>query len=468
MVESEGVMALFTAASKHFVKTAGNASLHSVPDLNSAERCKTLCLVYRKTSFWPWKKAKIKPTLVTLNDILEKQIDTAPFVTTEVLAEGYKDTPSFNADGSIGTKIATELDLDLSTTNKFSLKVDFGDISKTDVKWESLERALAISKVNLDHEIFQELKQKKRTSLCIVLESLACKKDGTLDETSDIKGTGSVSGTAPKVSTVSVDVHAKGDVESTTHFAYTIPSNTVIAFSCTKFDVSDQGILSMHVGVDRVDNIEANVALNVDRSAQIKAELAPLMSAKKFPEIKSALLDILKTPQCVEEFLELVSTAYCMIEEKTNFALPAKDISEKFSNVKGWKTFLELIGFSIPETLEGSKIEFPRKDPEKIIHGCWALLEALSDLPDNDINLLLQCKKENKESLLHAISNTMLGKNTTNADIGKLLDTESNEKELLTSLGLVVVDGENGKYLEEKWHSSHKIIDAYAAVFSLL
>ena len=79
--------------------------------------------------------------------------------------------------------------MDLSTTNKFSLKVDFGDISKTDVKWESLERALAISKVNLNHEIFQELKQKKRTSLCIVLESLACKKDGTLDETSDMKGT---------------------------------------------------------------------------------------------------------------------------------------------------------------------------------------------------------------------------------------------------------------------------------------
>ena len=48
--------------------------------------------------------------------------------------------------------------------------------------------------------------------------------------------------------------------------------------------------------------------------------------------------------------------------------------------MKGWKTFLELIGFSIPETLEGSKIEFPRKDPEKIIHGCWALLEALSGI----------------------------------------------------------------------------------------
>ena len=119
-------------------------------------------------------------------------------------------------------------------------------------------------------------------------------------------GTGKVSGTAPKVSTVSVDVHMQGDVEKTTHFAYTIPSNTVIAFSCTKFDISEQGILTMHVGVDKVDNIDANVVLNVDRSAQIKAELAPLMSAKKFSEIKSALLDILKTPQCVEEILELV------------------------------------------------------------------------------------------------------------------------------------------------------------------
>ena len=69
---SVDLMALFTAASKHFVKAAGSSSLHNVPDLNSADRFKVLCLVYRKTSFWPWKKPKIKPTLVTLNDVLQK------------------------------------------------------------------------------------------------------------------------------------------------------------------------------------------------------------------------------------------------------------------------------------------------------------------------------------------------------------------------------------------------------------
>ena len=78
--------------------------------------------------------------------------------------------------------------MDLTTTDKFSLNVNFGDISKTEVNWESLEKALANSIVNVNHEIFKEMRQTKRTSLCVVLESLACKKDGTLDEESDLKG----------------------------------------------------------------------------------------------------------------------------------------------------------------------------------------------------------------------------------------------------------------------------------------
>ena len=34
----------------------------------------------------------------------------------------------------------------------------------------------------------------------------------------------------------------------------------------------------------------------------------------------------------------------------------------------------------IPEDLQGGRIEFPKDDPEKLIHGCWALLEALSGM----------------------------------------------------------------------------------------
>ena len=54
--------------------------------------------------------------------------------------------------------------------------------------------------------------------------------------------------------------------------------------------------------------------------------------------------------------------------------------SEQFSGVNGWKNVLELLGFMIPETTGDGKIEFPRNDPEKLIHGSWALLEALSGI----------------------------------------------------------------------------------------
>ena len=62
----------------------------------------------------------------------------------------------------------------------------------------------------------------------------------------------------------------------------------------------------------------------------------------------------------------------------------------------------------------------------------------------------------------------MLEKETAYADIGKIIDAESNEKEFLLNLGLVVIDGDKGKCLKGKWNSHHKIIDAYTAVFVLL
>ena len=62
----------------------------------------------------------------------------------------------------------------------------------------------------------------------------------------------------------------------------------------------------MHVSVDKVDNIEAKVAENIDRLAQIKNELLPIVSSKKFQDMKSLLRELLHYPNCLEELLELV------------------------------------------------------------------------------------------------------------------------------------------------------------------
>ena len=62
----------------------------------------------------------------------------------------------------------------------------------------------------------------------------------------------------------------------------------------------------------------------------------------------------------------------------------------------------------------------------------------------------------------------MAGKDTPYSEVGKILEADSNEKEFLTNLGFVILEGTNGKCLKAKWHSHHKIIDAYIAVFALL
>jgi len=65
-------MSVFQYAVKQVAKSSGNASLHPVPDLNSANHCQTLYLVKRRTSFWFWKKAKMIPTQITVQDLFEE------------------------------------------------------------------------------------------------------------------------------------------------------------------------------------------------------------------------------------------------------------------------------------------------------------------------------------------------------------------------------------------------------------
>lgn len=470
---TEQNMALYAAASKHFVKSAGNASLHYVPDLNSADRLKPLCLVKRKKSFWLWKKPKIVPTMLTLNDVLQKPIDASKFTSTDTVISAYKDTPSFSIDGDIGAKIATQLDIDLSMTDKFSLNVDFGDISKTEVNWQQLEKCLSLVKIKSDHVLFKELQQQHRTSLCIVLESLACKAEGPLAEESDQTEKAKASAKIPKVTAVSVDVHMQGDAEQKSHHSYTIPAGTVIAFSCTKLDIDESGIMRMHIGVDKMDNSDAQEDLTSSSKdkfeQQVASELESLLKSKKFPGLKKAFMEVLQTPKSLNSLLGLISTASCLVSEQKSLSLSFDNISESMGEAKGWKLLLELLGFTIPESAaKGSEIEFPKEDPEKLIHAFWALIEAASDLQEQEIRALLKCDSNNAEVLLEILSNAIQGKDTPYSVVSKLMQTETSEKQFLKSMRFEVVTSSAGKGLSLKWNSHGAARDAYTMVYALL
>ena len=136
-------MSLFKECTKYVVKSAGSETLHHVTDLNSAEYFDTFCLVKRKKSFWFWKKDKNIPTQVKLDDVLLEKIniDDMKFK-TKVLLEKFIETPTFTAQGDVGAKIASELNLDLKGTDDLKISLDLGNIVKTKVNWEVLEEQL--------------------------------------------------------------------------------------------------------------------------------------------------------------------------------------------------------------------------------------------------------------------------------------------------------------------------------------
>lgn len=55
-------------------------------------------------------------------------------------------------------------------------------------------------------------------------------------------------------SIVKVDIGTKGGVEKKLAHSFTIPPDTVVAYSCNEFSINEQGYASLHTAVDRFDS----------------------------------------------------------------------------------------------------------------------------------------------------------------------------------------------------------------------
>jgi len=51
-----------------------------------------------------------------------------------------------------------------------------------------LQEALEAKRIKMKHPVLREVKKSKRTTLCVILESLATKEDAELSEVDDVIG----------------------------------------------------------------------------------------------------------------------------------------------------------------------------------------------------------------------------------------------------------------------------------------
>jgi len=366
-----------------------------------------------------------------LNDLFEEDLKV-PKPKSSIIMEDFTETPTLKVNGSIGTKIAKELNLNLSGSDTMTMTIKLGDIVKNECDWESLQEALEKQRIKTNHPLLKETKKSKRSTLCVVLESLVTKGEGELSKDTDIEvktdDTGDME--SKKVSIISVDVTGKGDVERKHTNSFKIPPATVLAYSCNEFSIDSSGMATLHSAVDVNDTSgDPLFTLNggdSDPVDAVRVEFQPLVKCDKFERIRIELKMLLeKNPDndLIGSMHLLLAAAEFKIENKSEEkTLSTSTLTKLFQEGEDaqFNAILQHLGFALPETWdEGSVITFPDAQYE-LIKSVISLLDALMDIEANVRTLLGNLSQTDTKSILNIVLNEIQGKENSMDDRGPI------------------------------------------------
>ena len=474
-------MSLFKECTKYVVKSAGSETLHHVTDLNSAEYFDTFCLVKRKKSFWFWKKDKNIPTQVKLDDVLLEKIniDDMKFK-TKVLLEKFIETPTFTAQGDVGAKIASELNLDLKGTDDLKISLDLGNIVKTKVNWEVLEEQLQKVVVDIEHPLFNEVKQYKRTNLAVVLETLMTQDEANVKEDADtfVSNYDSLPVSIKKTS-ISVDVHARGSIESKTVHSFTLPSKTMLAYSCNVFTIGDDNKIKLHTSVDALDeDSDIHVISTKEQSAQgtdkVKAEFTLLLKDEKFNQLREKFKLIIGsiTKETFQHLHMLLSLAEASIEnEIQDNAVTLSSIDPSLKTFEEpCMGFLKLLDFVLPLDVHeaNAKIILPKFDNNKLLTQCMLFIDCADDIAESALKILERLSIDELKVLLSVAENEISGIDTLLKDTNlKKFVTEGLTAQFLKNIGFVQMAMDDIEVISYSNDNRNTLFDIFAVLYVL-
>ena len=474
------MMTLFKECTTYIVNVAGCKTLHPVTDLNSAEYFDTLCLVKRKRSSWFWKKDKYIPTQVKLDDILQDKlaIDNSK-LKTNVLLEKFIETPTFTAHGDAGAKIASELHLDLKSSDDMKISLNLGDIDKTRIDWDIVQKQLQKIAVNTAHPLLNEVKNYKRMKLALVLEALMTRGEASVKEDADkmVSTDDGLSISPIKKTSISVDVHAKGSIESKTLHSYTLPSKTILAFSCNVFTIEDDNKITLHTSVDTVDaggNNNSILCQGKQVADSVKKEFSSLLKDEQFDYLKNKLKLIIGSVdrEIFHPLLLLLSLA------EANFVTETKEELVSLSNIdpslrlfdEPCMSFLRSLGFGLHNDIKekNAKIMLPKDDNKKLVKQCLAFLECVYDINVDALKILQNLSSDDLKLILRIVENEISATDTLVKDenLKKVFLGNKCASEFVIKLGLEQVLMADVK-ISDKDSKQSTLFDVYVVLYVL-
>ncbi|KAK1805309.1 hypothetical protein P4O66_019643 [Electrophorus voltai] len=285
---------MFDKATKRLVRQIDpDGALFAVSRLTDSEKLKPLAVVIKCPPVWFWQTAKYRPSVFTLNDLLQV-LEQAELLTYEEKHKCNKDA-SLEAGGS-ALKVSTQ------GSGVSALSSSLGTLCKENVNIQKLlEDSKDRLKVDLKHPLLGKSKSKKKFTLVMerIFTTATCRIEYSgLEE-------GSCSGMLKslKIGTAELSLKESGSLHFDTDVAMDIPPHTVMAYSVRKLNIKSNGQYDVRVWPD---GIEADELTEPELPGYIEEEVDGLLPLPKIQD-ESSSLSALKTE------LEEVKAHLCVL-----------------------------------------------------------------------------------------------------------------------------------------------------------
>jgi len=473
---------MFKKAAESVVQNCGSETLHAVTDLNSAERFKPLCLVQKKKSFWPFKAPTIIPSYVKITDLLSNPVDVAVITREFTLLKSYNEFPTLDMGGSISAKATEEFKLDLKGDEKVKLVMKLGDIEKVEVSWQQLHKILEKNVFNCDDQVYKNAKRSGMT-LCVVIESICTKGDGSVEEDSTKSASAEVKGDASKFVKTAIipEVHANGSIERKEDKSFILPPNTVLAYGCVELSVTSNSYAKLHATYDMLDGASGEMIADAKYAnkhevpavsiSRIEAEMHPLMKSSIFGELQKqfkALLSAMRNDaefRIVEILLHAALSAITdSSEDKSMLVSTLKHYTGSFVSTP-LLDILRSLKFSVSDpTDDNSPIEFPSADEQGVLKSCTGLVDSLLDVSVTGLKKLPEISAEHTKLLLNIVQDLLEHKDVDlhSSAIHSMIKDDPHVLHFLTECGFLKLHKEK-KLVFTDHHSN--LLDIYAVIF---
>ncbi|XP_076865524.1 gasdermin-E-like isoform X2 [Brachyhypopomus gauderio] len=261
--------------------------LIAVSRLTDSEKLKPLTVVMKCPPVWFWQTTKYRPTVFTLNDLLQGEPIQPVLEQTELLT--YQEKRKGNVSGSLEAG-ASVLSVSAGGSGTAALSSSLGTLRKENVKIQKLLEHSKDRSLDLLHPVIQQQpgKSKHKKVFTLVMERVFTTTTCRIEYSSLEEGSCTATLKPLKIGATQVSLKESGSIHFDINAVMAIPPNTVMAYSVRELNIKSDGQYDIRIWPERMEADDLSV--NPDNTEEeVDGLLAEIQDGSLLSSLKTVL-----------------------------------------------------------------------------------------------------------------------------------------------------------------------------------